>query len=186
MKEISGVNSNSHWINSRIAYKPAQLAQQHSHDCMVATTVWMEVKEDIYHLTARIECCASCSFFIHLRILIAHTEPRSCLPNLSISQNHVTMPAETLPYQNGVVANSNSSTADSVAAKKSRESDRRRRRRKQKKNNKASEEPAPNTAEESDDAKENTDPKQVLILLTIITILSFDALVNFLLLLEVL
>ncbi|KAK2372195.1 splicing factor 3B subunit [Trifolium repens] len=69
------------------------------------------------------------------------------------------MAAETLPYQNGVVANSNSSSA---AVKKPKENDRRRRRRKPKKNNKASEQPAPNNNEDSDDAKENTDPKQVV------------------------
>ncbi|KAK2393524.1 splicing factor 3B subunit [Trifolium repens] len=70
------------------------------------------------------------------------------------------MAAETLPYQNGVVAaNSNSSSA---AVKKPKENDRRRRRRKPKKNNKASEQPALNNNEDSDDAKENTDPKQVV------------------------
>lgn len=79
------------------------------------------------------------------------------------------MAAETLPYQNGeVVSNrdlaANSTTTSSAAAKKSRESERRRRRRKQKKNNKASQEPdhEDKTAEESDGAKENTDPKQVV------------------------
>lgn len=66
------------------------------------------------------------------------------------------MAAETLTHQNGVVDNSNPATA-----KKSRESERRRRRRKQKKNNKSSEESEPKTAEDNDDAKENTDPKQV-------------------------
>ncbi|RHN74735.1 hypothetical protein MtrunA17_Chr2g0313531 [Medicago truncatula] len=59
------------------------------------------------------------------------------------------MAAETFPYQNGVVA------------KKSKENDRRRRRGKAKKNNKASEQPASNIGEDSDNAKENTDPKQV-------------------------
>jgi len=71
------------------------------------------------------------------------------------------MAAETIPYQNGgVVANSNDSNS---TTKKSRESERRRRRRKQKKNNKASEALRPNSAEDSDDAKENTDSNQVLI-----------------------
>jgi splicing factor 3B subunit 2 len=69
------------------------------------------------------------------------------------------MAAETLPFQNGVVANSNSSSA---AVKKPKENDRRRRRRKPKKNNKTSEQPALNNNEDSDDAKENTDPKQVV------------------------
>ncbi|XP_045813153.1 splicing factor 3B subunit 2-like isoform X3 [Trifolium pratense] len=69
------------------------------------------------------------------------------------------MAAETLPYQNGVVANSNSS---SPAVKKPKDNDRRRRRRKPKKNNKTSEQPASNNNEDSDDAKENTDPKQVV------------------------
>lgn len=68
------------------------------------------------------------------------------------------MAAETFPYQNGVVA------------KKSKENDRRRRRGKAKKNNKASEQPASNIGEDSDNAKENTDPKQVSILLTFVTI----------------
>ncbi|CAJ2648660.1 unnamed protein product [Trifolium pratense] len=69
------------------------------------------------------------------------------------------MAAETLPYQNGVAANSNSSSA---AVKKPKDNDRRRRRRKPKKNNKTSEQPASNNNEDSDDAKENTDPKQVV------------------------
>ncbi|KAK4271503.1 hypothetical protein QN277_020191 [Acacia crassicarpa] len=79
------------------------------------------------------------------------------------------MAAETLPYENGVVANGDlSSASNSAIAKKSRESERRRRRRKQKKN-KASQEPESSAAEDGeaedtadDDAKENTDPQQVV------------------------
>lgn len=77
------------------------------------------------------------------------------------------MAVETLSYQNGVVSKGDLGANSAAAAKKSRESERRRRRRKQKKN-KASKEPGPNASEDGDDAKENTDPQQVLILLPVI------------------
>jgi len=89
------------------------------------------------------------------------------------------MAAETLPYQNGgVVANSNDSAA---TTKKSRESERRRRRRKQKKNKKASQVSVPNSAEDSDDAKETTDSNQVLIHLSSAILTVSQALVRCLL-----
>ncbi|KAF2303373.1 hypothetical protein GH714_017534 [Hevea brasiliensis] len=89
----------------------------------------------------------------------------------------MTMTAETLLYQNGVVSNGDLATSNptskNAAAKKSRESERRRRRRKQK-NNKAASQALDATASgneseddaaadaNGDDAKENADHQQVL------------------------